>query len=146
VSEVYYVALLRFLGCTADAPETAYYAGGDHAGLNAAMAPVFMGSPGEALRGLARSVGRGQSVARRARLLGEAMLDARSVVSHCEVGARLATRLGLGEGVARALAHAYERWDGRGLPAGLSGEGVPIAVRVVVVARDAILWQRISLL
>ncbi len=142
VSEVYYVALLRFLGCTADAPQTARYAGGDQTGLNAAMAPVFMGSPGEAFRGLARSVGRGQSAARRARLLGEAMLDARSVVSHCEVGARLATRMGLGDGVAHALAHAYERWDGRGLPAGLSGEGVPIAVRVVVVARDAVLWQR----
>ena len=143
-SDVYYAALLRFLGCTADAPQTAYVAGGDHAGLNAAMAPVFMGSPTEGLRILARSVGRGQSPARRVRLLGEAMLDARSVVSHCEVGARLATRLGLGDGVAHALAHAYERWDGRGLPAGLSGEEVPVAVRVVVVARDAVLWQRIA--
>ena len=28
--EVYYVALLRFLGCTADAPETAQLVGGDN--------------------------------------------------------------------------------------------------------------------
>jgi HD-GYP domain-containing protein (c-di-GMP phosphodiesterase class II) len=143
-SEVYYVALLRFLGCTADAPETAYYGGGDHTGLNAAMAPVFMGSSSEVVRRLARNVGHGEPAVRRARLLREAMLDARSVVSHCEVGARLATRLGMAEGVAHALGHAYERWDGRGLPDGLSGEEIPIAVRMVVVARDAVLWRRIA--
>ena len=43
-----------------------------------------------------------------------------------------------------ALAHAYERWDGRGLPDGLAGEAIPVAVRVVVVARDAVLWQRLA--
>ncbi len=143
-ADVHYVALLRFLGCTADAPETAHYAGGDNIALVAAMSPVYMGSSGEAIRTLAGSVGRGQALPRRARLLAQALRDSRSVVSHCEVGARLATRLGLGDGVVDALAHAYERWDGRGLPDGLAGEAVPVAVRVVVVARDAVLWQRLS--
>ena len=143
-ADVYYVALLRFLGCTADAPEMAHYAGGDNIALIAAMAPVYMGSTGEAVRTLARSVGRGASLPRRAWLLAEALRDSRSVVSHCEVGPRLAARLGLGDGVVDALAHAYERWDGRGLPDGLAGEAVPVAVRVVVVARDAVLWQRLA--
>jgi HD-GYP domain-containing protein (c-di-GMP phosphodiesterase class II) len=143
-ADVYYVALLRFLGCTADAPETAYYAGGDNIALLAEMAPVYMGSTGESLRALARSVGRGQSPPRRLRLLAEAVRDSRSVVSHCEVGSRLATRLGLGPGVVDALAHAYERWDGGGLPDGLAGEAIPVAVRVVVVARDAVLWHRLA--
>jgi HD-GYP domain-containing protein (c-di-GMP phosphodiesterase class II) len=40
------------------------------------------------------------------------------------------------------LAHAYERWDGKGHPGGLSGEEVPVAVRIVTVARDAELWAR----
>ncbi len=35
------------------------------------------------------------------------------------------------------VSHAYERWDGKGFPAGLEGEAIPLAVRVVVVARDA---------
>jgi HD-GYP domain-containing protein (c-di-GMP phosphodiesterase class II) len=143
-ADVYYVALLRFLGCTADAPETADYAGGDNLALTAAMAPVYLGSGGEALRVLARAVGRGLPRPQRLRLLARAARDTRSVVSHCEVGSRLANRLGLGPGVADALAHAYERWDGRGLPDGLAGEAVPIAVRVVVVARDAVLWQRLA--
>ncbi len=44
--------------------------------------------------------------------------------------------------VRHALAHAYERWDGKGHPAGLAGEEVPVAIRIVTVARDAELWAR----
>lgn len=143
-ADVYYVALLRFLGCTADAPETARLAGGDNLEFFAGFAPVYMGTPAEGLRAAARGAGRGQPLPRRARLLVETLRASGSEVSHCEVGARLADRLGLGSGVVGALGHAFERWDGRGLPDGLAGEAVPITVRVVVVARDAVLWQRLA--
>jgi HD-GYP domain-containing protein (c-di-GMP phosphodiesterase class II) len=143
-SDIHYVALLRFLGCIADAPEMAHLAGGDNIAFLASMGPAYMGSAGEALRAMVGVVGRGEALPRRAWRFAEALGAARSEVSHCEVGSRLAARLGLGDGVVDALAHAYERWDGRGLPDGLAGEEVPIAVRVVGVARDAVLWQRIS--
>jgi HD-GYP domain-containing protein (c-di-GMP phosphodiesterase class II)/DNA-binding CsgD family transcriptional regulator len=146
--DVYYVALLRFVGCTADAPENAQLAGGDNVGFLSSMAPVTMGGTGEVARMLVRTLGRGQPPVRRARLVAGALRDpggaARSLSAHCEVGARLAARLGLGDGVGHALSHAYERWDGRGLPAGLAGEAVPMPVRVVVAARDAVLWQRLA--
>lgn len=144
-ADVHYTALLRFLGCTADTPETARLAGGDNLALLAAAAPVFMGSVGEVLGMLARNVGTGEPLTRRTRLLAEALSDpgGRSLIAHCEVGARLAARIGLGDGVVRALDHAYERWDGRG-PRGVSGGEIPAAVRVVVVARDAVLWQRVA--
>jgi HD-GYP domain-containing protein (c-di-GMP phosphodiesterase class II) len=144
MGDVHHVALLRFLGCTADAPETARLAGGDNIAFNAAMAPVLMGG-GEAVAALFREVGRGRPAAARVRLLGEALGDphGRSLVGHCEVGARLAARLGLGDGVVQALSCAYERWDGRG-PRRVSGEGIPLPVRVVVVARDAVLWRRMA--
>jgi HD-GYP domain-containing protein (c-di-GMP phosphodiesterase class II) len=144
VADVHYVALLRFLGCTADAPEMARLAGGDNLALMAAFAPAYMGSAGEGVRTLVRSTGQGQSLPRRAGLLAEALAHSRTEVSHCEVGARLAARLELGAGVVEALAHAYERWDGRGLPDGLSGAAIPVAVRVVVVTRDAVLWHRMA--
>jgi HD-GYP domain-containing protein (c-di-GMP phosphodiesterase class II) len=147
-TDVHYVALLRFLGCTADAPETARLVGGDGIAFLAAMGPVVMGGPGEAAARLARTVGRGRSPARRAGLVARALGDprgaARSLTAHCEVGARLAARLGVGDGVVQGLAHAYERWDGKGLPDGLAGDAVPIAVRITVVARDAVLWQRVA--
>jgi diguanylate cyclase (GGDEF)-like protein len=34
------------------------------------------------------------------------------------------------------LGAQYERWDGKGLPQGLAGESIPLAVRVLQVARD----------
>ena len=49
----------------------------------------------------------------------------------------LARRSGLEQPVVDALAHAYERWDGKGFPAGLEGDAVPLAVRIASVARDA---------
>jgi HD-GYP domain-containing protein (c-di-GMP phosphodiesterase class II) len=69
-------------------------------------------------------------------------MDRRSLSGHCEVAARLAARLGVDAAIERALAHAYERWDGRGYPDGLAGEDVPVEVRVVTVARDVELWFR----
>lgn len=41
-----------------------------------------------------------------------------------------------------ALAHAYERWDGKGYPDGLAGDDVPVAIRIVGVARDVEVWSR----
>ncbi len=147
-ADVHYVALLRFLGCVADAPDIARLTGGDNIAFLSDMAPSAMGNAGEEMRALAHSLGRSRSRLRRGRLLVRALSDPgwgrRSLSAHCEVGARLAARLGLGSGVVDALAHAYERWDGRGRPDGLAAEEIPIAVRVVVVARDALLWQRLA--
>ncbi|TMD35635.1 MAG: metal-dependent phosphohydrolase, partial [Chloroflexi bacterium] len=41
LSEVYYVALLRFLGCTADAHEFAAMVGGDDIAIRSTIAPVL---------------------------------------------------------------------------------------------------------
>jgi HD-GYP domain-containing protein (c-di-GMP phosphodiesterase class II) len=145
-SSVYYVALLRFLGCTSYAAETAVVAGGDDVGFNAAMAPVLMAQPSEAMRyfigHLAEELPLRRRIGRVVRAVSDPGMTRRSLAQHCEVGARLAARVGLGESVCHALAHAYERWDGKGHPAGLSGEDVPVAVRIVSVARDAELWAR----
>jgi HD-GYP domain-containing protein (c-di-GMP phosphodiesterase class II)/DNA-binding CsgD family transcriptional regulator len=146
IAVVHQVALLRFLGCTADASETAAMTGGQDAAFLAAMAPAYMGSAAESVRGLAGALAADQPALRRARLLGRALADAgharRSLSAHCEVGARLARRLGTGAAVVESLAHAYERWDGKGFPDGLAGEAVPLAIRVVAVARDLDLWTR----
>ena len=45
--DVFYVSLLRFLACTADAHQLAAMAGGDEIRFIAGMAPVTMGSPRE---------------------------------------------------------------------------------------------------
>ena len=146
VAEVQQVALLRFVGCTADTWQTARMTGGDDLAFLAAMAPVAMGAKAEMARSLVGAVGAGRPALRRAALAAGALSDPggarRSLSAHCEVAAMLAGRLGTGPAVTQALAHGYERWDGAGFPDGLAGEAVPLAVRVAVVARDAELWWR----
>jgi len=141
VRTVHQFALLRFLGCTSDAAETSALVGGDDRAYNAAMAPVFMGSGREIMGRHVRSVAPGQPRLRRLKLVARGLADPkggqRSLATHCEVAAMLAGRAGLDQSVVDALAHAYERWDGKGYPAGLRGEAIPLAVRLVVVARDA---------
>jgi HD-GYP domain-containing protein (c-di-GMP phosphodiesterase class II) len=148
VREVHQVALLRFLGCSGDASETAAVVGGDNLSFFAAMAPVLNGGPREQVGRLVRSVGAGLPATSRVRKVAGALADPngghRSLSAHCEVAARLGTRLGLAGGVVEALAHAYERWDGKGAPDGLAGEEVPLAVRIVTVARDAELLARVA--
>ena len=149
LGDVQRVALLRFLGCTADSWETARMTGGDDIAFLAGMAPVAMGAKAEMAREMLRTVGAGQPRLRRTGLVMGALSDPggarRSMSAHCEVGAMLAERLGTGPAVREALAHGYERWDGAGFPDGLDSEAIPLAVRVVVVARDAELWWRAGL-
>ncbi len=140
VRTVHQFALLRFLGCTADAAETAALAGGDDLSFMAAMAPAVMGSGREIVARYARSVAPGRPRLERAALVARGLADpkgtARSLSTHCEVGAMLAAGAGLGPRVADSLAHAYERWDGKGYPARLRGDAIPAAVRIVAVATD----------
>ncbi len=143
---VYYVALLRFVGCTSDASETAVLAGGDDVGFNATMAPMLGARPREGMRFFVGHLAEDLPAHRRLGRVVAAMVDPgmerRSLSGHCEVAARLGARLGLAEDVHGALGHAYERWDGKGHPAGLAGEEVPLAIRIVAAARDAELWSR----
>jgi putative nucleotidyltransferase with HDIG domain len=45
--------------------------------------------------------------------------------------------MGLSEQIQLSLRHLYERWDGKGMPGDLSGEQIPLAVRLMQVAQDA---------
>jgi HD-GYP domain-containing protein (c-di-GMP phosphodiesterase class II)/DNA-binding CsgD family transcriptional regulator len=137
-------ALLKFLGCTADASNTASAVGGNDLAFNAAMGPVFYGGGGEIARTMVSSVGHGKGLARRGRLLLAAMTDTKSVreglAAHCEVATMLASRLGMDEGAIQALRHVYERWDGKGFPAGTKGTEIPIESRIIAVAGDVDLF------
>lgn len=142
---VYHVALLRFLGCTADASATAALVGGDEIRFNGRLAPAVMGNPAEAIRYVVSRVGDDLPLRRRvgavARVLADPTGGSASLAQHCEAASRLAGRLGMPVAVCDALAHGYERWDGKGSPEGLAGEDIPQAVRIAAVARDVDLFS-----
>src|SRR5439155_24785447 len=112
LSDVYYVALLRFLGCTADAHELAQVVGGDDIGLRADIAPVLGAPPSEFASAVLPKIGAGQNpLVRGGLVLG--MLRAgkerarEGIRGHCELSEHLALRLGLGAGVRASLQAAF---------------------------------------
>lgn len=144
-SELYYTSLLRFFGCSADAAATASAVGGDEAAFYGAMAPASMGSTRDQLRTLTKAIAPGASGPARARRLLATIADRagaeRMLLPHCEVGARLASRMALPDGVSDALSVAYARWDGNGVPAGVAGDEIPLSMRIAIVAREIVLWS-----
>jgi HD-GYP domain-containing protein (c-di-GMP phosphodiesterase class II)/DNA-binding CsgD family transcriptional regulator len=147
LSDVFYVALLRFLGCTADAHDMAALVGGDEIAIRAAIAPVLGGAPRDFASGVMPQIGRGQPPLRRARLVAGMTFGGRErirggVRAHCELAENLALRLGLSPGVRAGLSAAFEQWSGQGLPNGLAGEAIPLSARIVFVARDLEVLQR----
>lgn len=57
-----------------------------------------------------------------------------SLSTHPEAGVQALRGLDFLAGATAAIAHHHERWDGRGYPAGLVGEEIPEAARIIAVA------------
>ncbi|HDP90351.1 MAG TPA: HD-GYP domain-containing protein [Thioalkalivibrio sp.] len=66
------------------------------------------------------------------------------IALHAEHGAHLLERIPPLQGLAPAVRHHHERFDGTGYPAGLKGEAIPLAARIIAVADtlDAITTAR----
>jgi HD-GYP domain-containing protein (c-di-GMP phosphodiesterase class II) len=138
-ADVYYVTLLRAIGCTAFAHETAALLGGDDIAFHHLFEQLDPAHPAEFMRDVVGGMGAWAGPAVRARSLARFLTVGRRVgpvagQSACEVSVSVAGRLGLPAGVAAGLAHVHERWDGRGLPDGVAGTELSIAARVAHVA------------
>jgi HD-GYP domain-containing protein (c-di-GMP phosphodiesterase class II) len=149
LSNVYYLALLRFVGCTADAHEEAALVGGDEIAHRAGLAPLIMGDPPEIMRHMVRRFAADSPPLTRLRLLTGAMATGtrrpkRTMRLHCEVAQVLAVRMGLPRSVGENVGHVFEHWDGRGLPDGLAGEEISVTARIVAVARDVDVFHQLG--
>jgi response regulator RpfG family c-di-GMP phosphodiesterase len=147
--EVYYQALLRYIGCNA---ETYLLAAiyGDEFATRSDYALIDSGKPMDLLTFVFRrmqATHEGASALQLARLMATGMLAGPQIQEgfhgHCEVAQRLAQRLGFGEGIVRALGQLYARWDGRGIPA-VRGEEIAPAALVVALAQDAVIFARLG--
>jgi HD-GYP domain-containing protein (c-di-GMP phosphodiesterase class II) len=142
---VYYTTLLMWIGCHADSQEYARWFGDDIAVRRDAYLVDWSGLP--YLRFLLGNIARGEPMSQRVRVMATLMRDARGhlttlIHSHCSSAASLARHLGLGPEVEATLASTFERYDGGGLPAGASGEEIPIEMRVAQLADVAEVHQR----
>lgn len=137
--DVYYLSLLRHIGCTANAHADAERFGDE---LQAAEGMTLDTDDMAAALGFVfRTAGKTKPLPQRfqhiATLLslgpGAAEINH---TAHCEVGTRLAEMLSFGPDTQKALGHVYARWDGKGIPKKLSGESIALPVRVIQVAQD----------
>jgi putative nucleotidyltransferase with HDIG domain len=139
--DVYYTALLRYLGCSGYAHETAWVGGGDDlAFLRAfeAVDPTDLGGvAATALRDLARDAPLAARARAIARLLADPRAPKKLAEAHCAQATALAAAIGARRGVVAALGEIYERFDGRGQPAGRRGRELSEPARVLHVALAA---------
>jgi putative nucleotidyltransferase with HDIG domain len=146
VRDVFYTALLKHLGCTAPSHEAAYLLGDDLAGTPQTER-TDIANRREVLA-LTAAVGKGMGV-HRVRYLVRTFAAGKEggrTISRavCEVGALMAERLRLGDGVRTGLFHSLERWDGWGEAHGLAGEEVALPARLTVVATQAVIFDRLG--
>jgi hypothetical protein len=134
---VYYTALLVGVGCHSDAHEQAKWFGDDIA-LKAGKYDGSWGTLRGAARMLAR-IGSGNRPIHRFRVGLEFAVSGRRdvddmIVNHIKLARSFAEQIGLPGAVVESLGAAYEHWDGRGWPRGLSGAEVPLPARIAGLA------------
>ena len=149
--DVYYLALLRHIGCNAETYRMADVFG-DELALRADFASVDSGNASQVI-GLVmhyiRQANEGSSPLHLARMIAQGLLTSSSLMKEeftgfCEVAQRLAERLGFGERIRLALGQVFERWDGQGIPRKIQGENIALAMRIVTLAQDAITFHRLE--
>ena len=137
---VYWVALLRYIGCTGHAHEVAAVFG-DEMGIRAQSLVHDAGNPAEVIADVIAFATAAHPPEEREQVTQGILAGAHDWAVHnfasgCEVGDMLASRLGFGSDVRDALRYTFERWNGNGFPAGASGEQIPLAMRIVHVSQD----------
>ena len=149
--DVYYLALLRHIGCNAETYRMADVFG-DELALRADFASVDSGNASQVI-GLVmhyiRQANEGSSPLHLARMIAQGLLTSPSLMKEeftgfCEVAQRLAERLGFNERIRMALGQVFERWDGQGIPRKVKGENIAPAMRIVTLAQDAITFHRLE--
>jgi len=133
VSDAYYIALLRHVGCTFGSWFLNVFAGGDDIAFRrrAAVVDHLDHADVGALFAYVGTLPGAKPDPTALPDLGEIW------VGECEMGMSLAARLGLGSGVQRGMQLLWERWDGKG-PRGNSGDDLPVSLRVARVALFAV--------
>jgi HD-GYP domain-containing protein (c-di-GMP phosphodiesterase class II)/DNA-binding CsgD family transcriptional regulator len=136
----YWVALLRYVGCTGHAHEVATVFG-DEIAIRAQTLVHDAANPTEVMRDVMAFATAGRGPQEREEIVRMIQETARewavyNFSSGCEVADMLVQRLDVGPGVRDALRFTFERWNGNGYPSHAEGEAIPLAMRVVHLSHD----------
>ena len=137
---VYWVALLRYVGCTGHAHEISAVFGDDVAILGQTLV-MDAGDPADVGRTMVAAATAGHPADEHPAITQALLAGAHDWAVHnfatgCEVGDMLIQRLDLGPDVRAAFDFTYERWNGNGYPTHAKGEQIPLAMRLVHLTHD----------
>jgi HD-GYP domain-containing protein (c-di-GMP phosphodiesterase class II)/DNA-binding CsgD family transcriptional regulator len=132
-ASLFYVAMLSWVGCIADAPEVAASFGDDIA-FRADSYQVDLGGM-SGYRFFLGHAGAGRSPVTRAKTAATIVATGgrrvmQGIQAHCLITSFLAERLGLDDAVSAAVKQFFARWDGGGVPAGVGGQDLSRWVRL----------------
>ncbi len=137
-ANLYYTLLLMHSGCTSDAHAYTAMIEGDELSAKGDTALRDMNNPLEAIKWMSRNVAPdAPSLIRLQRIFALLNQGPGGIIEGlkgvCEIGARVAQRLGMPEEVQIALRNMYEQWDGKG-PYRNRPKDIPLLSRVVLAA------------
>lgn len=136
----YWVALLRYVGCTGHAHEVATVFG-DEIAIRARTLVHDAANPAEVMHDVVEFATAGRTPEERDGIITMLQRSAHEWAVHnfksgCEVGDMLVRRLDFGPGVREALAFTFERWNGKGFPNHVGGGAIPLPMRIVHLTQD----------
>ena len=137
----YWVALLRYIGCTGHAHEVATLFG-DEIAIRAQTLVHDAGNPAEVIGDVIRFATAARATQEeRDQIVQFIQQNAREWATHnfssgCEVGDMLLQRIDFGPDVRAALRFTFERWNGKGYPTHSGGETIPLPMRIVHLSHD----------
>jgi len=138
-SDLFYALLLKDAGCSANANRMAALFDADDRAAKATSKLIDWTNPRSSLLWSLRTVAPGSGLRRRVQVLrgirDEGDVTRQFMEARCDRGAEIARMLFLSEQTAGAIRSLDEHWDGRGMPDGLSGEGIPLAARILCIAQ-----------
>ena len=145
---VYWVAQLRYLGCTGHAHEVAAVFGDEIALRSQSLVSDFT-DPREVLPAIVRTAGSAHSGVRRAKDVVAMLAGGRAYMqmnfqTGCEVADALLVRLRMSDEVRKSLRYTFERWNGRGFPNGAKGTSIPLPMRIVDLCQDLEVLARVQ--
>ena len=143
--ELYYTLLLKDLGCSSNAARICQLYLTDDLSFKRDFKSVGDRLP-EVLRFVLSHTGLKSGLSERFRTILNIMQNgaelARELIeTRCQRGADLARQLRFSEAVAYGIQCLDEHWDGKGKPAGLSGQAIPIYARVALLAQVVDVFQ-----
>ncbi len=141
---VHYATLMKDLGCSSNAARIASLYLTDDRQFKQDY-KLIDGRLANVLAFVFSNTGKDAPLGRRVSAISNIMrngmeISRQLIETRCVRGADIARQLRLGEGVASAILSLDEHWDGSGKPQGLSGQAIPFASRLALLAQVADVW------